>query len=75
MKTVTLTYFKDSGKFYTRGRYTSQLEFDFDVYKEVRVFREIGILPDLASGKWHGHILVEIEDGVPALILSDEVST
>lgn len=70
MTSVKLTYFKSSGKYYTHGNYESdiELEYGFNIYKEVRAFNNNGILPGLSSGVWHGYILVNPVDGVPALI-------
>lgn len=74
MKKVTLTYFKPSGKYYCDGEYESILEFDFEIYEEVRVLKYHRNLPGLQSGNWEGGILIRPENGVMALINSESKS-
>lgn len=64
---VKLTYFKNSGKYYSDGEYNTSLENGYEIYGEVRSFQDIGILPGLSTGKWEGYILVA-GDVVPALL-------
>jgi len=64
---VKLTYFKDSGKYYSEARYASMNEFDYLVYREVREMVERGDLPGLRAGA-RFTVLVQPGDGVPALV-------
>ena len=72
MKKIKLTYFKDSGKYYSDGEYESEHEFDFNIYKEVMEWANGSLtfehLPGLSSRVWWGYILVQSDDGVPAII-------
>lgn len=64
---VKLTYFKETGKYYSEGEYESEERYPWDVHKEVRQMKK---LPGLVE-HWDGHILVETdyEFNVPQLIL------
>ncbi len=57
--TIKLTYFKESGKYYTVGEYYSELEWFFQIFDEVRDMKNKKRLPGLSSGNWDGDILVE----------------
>jgi len=67
---VKLTYFKDSGKYYSEGEYlTSVAEYhDWMLYNEVKEMRALGKLPGLIEGATEFDILVTGEDVVPALL-------
>lgn len=74
MKTVKLTYFKPSGKFYCHGEFQSAHEFDFEIYPYIREWA-MGLstvnknpLPGLSTKSWDGYILVSGEEVVPALV-------
>lgn len=65
MRKVHLIYFKESGKYYSEGDYESECLYEFQIYGEVRTMDSH---PGLIN-PWHnGAILVEPEDGVPALV-------
>lgn len=68
---VTLTYFKESGKFYSRGEYTSIVEHVHQVFHEVRLMRQEKRLPNITDGSEftiHVDFLCDDTDGYPALI-------
>jgi hypothetical protein len=69
---VELTYFKESGKYYTSAEYDTTQRWMFEIFDEVRQWKEEKIkLPGLI-GTWSGPILVEVpehEHNHPALIL------
>lgn len=68
MRKVMLTYFKPSGKYYTDGDYTTDLKFEWDIFSEVRNFKT-GEFPGMSDNcLWSGYILVQPENGFPALI-------
>lgn len=68
-RVVDLVYFKPSGKYYSQGSYTSDLEWDYQIYGEIRKWGKGSLsLPGLISTEWDGYILVTPKDGVPALI-------
>ena len=67
---VHLTYFKRSGKYYSSDEYESELQYDYEIYSEVRTMRDRGILPGLVAGAHDFDIHVLPLDGVPALITS-----
>lgn len=69
-KRVKLTYFKSSGKYYSRAFYGTDLKLDYEIYEEVRkmVNGYNGGLPGLSTTTWKDYILVEPEDGVSALL-------
>lgn len=71
MRAVKLTYFKKHGKYYTDETYISEYNFDYDIYTEIRLWHVVedgNNLPGLSTNSWDGYILVQPEDGVPALI-------
>lgn len=71
---VKLTYFKDTGKYYSEGEYESVYGIDCflgDVWNEVRRRRSIYKLPNISDGSYF-IILVEVPDhpnNHPKLIL------
>ena len=68
MRKITLKYYKHSGKYYSDGEYFTSLEFDFDVYGEVRNMKR-GEFPGLnGTSLWSGYVWVLPEDGVSAII-------
>lgn len=56
---VKLTYFKESGKFYSSVTYKSSLEYPFEVKNEVKGFKSAGKLPGLRDGAVDFIILVD----------------
>lgn len=58
---VNLTYFKESGKYYTNGEYISHKEHMFEIFDEVKELKRCKRLPGLQSGWWDYGILI----GVP----------
>lgn len=70
---VALTYFTNTGKYYADGKYNSRYEYDFEIYREVKEMTEDSFpLPGLLSERWDGYILVEPENGVPAIVFCSE---
>jgi hypothetical protein len=78
-----VTYFKPSGKYYTHGTFdlectncgteehpTAYMITVVDHMKAMRDRRD-AVMPGL-TGCWHGHILVECDQGFPCLIPSVE---
>jgi hypothetical protein len=69
---VKLTYFKESGKYYSNGEYETKQQMMYDVYEEVRQMQKDGKLPGLVDGGGKEFtVLVEIPDhpcGCPQLI-------
>jgi len=69
---VKLTYFNPSGKYYTEDSYDTKYLYPWEIYREVRDWAEGSLtlehMPGLASATWEGFILVQQDDGVPALI-------
>jgi len=73
---VELIYFKDTGKYYSEGEYTTHQDALFQIFKEVRVLLRIGKLPGLIDGCSDFHVLVGVPDHPhdhPALILNDRL--
>lgn len=66
--TVKLTYFKQTGKYYSEGAYESLNQYAFEVFNEVKEMLATKRLPDLVEGHSDFIVLVEPEDGPPALI-------
>lgn len=60
--TVQLTYFKESGRYYTEGEYTTDIPELWDIWDDVYVRREQGRLPGLAPGAKEFHVLVNVPD-------------
>lgn len=65
---VKLTYFKFTGKYYSEGSFETETEYDWDIYRQVREMLEQKKLPGLIEGVNDHFVLVEIENGVPALV-------
>lgn len=78
---IKLTYFKESGKFYTNAQFEGIFErigdhgqpiigpYMNDVVEQVRGYIKDKTLPGLQSGSWDGPILVDCDLGYPCLIL------
>lgn len=73
LKTITIRYFKPSGKWYTDGEFqtsaSNHLHHVIDGLMAAFVAHQ---LPGLASGKWDGTALIEWR-GVPAMINFREI--
>lgn len=68
---VELMYFKpESGKFYTSGEYDSAFDEAWEIFHEVKGFRDAGRLPGLRAGATDFDVLVDIPNLYPALIKS-----
>ncbi len=59
---VKLTYFKESGKYYSEGDYSSTKLQMYEIFAEVRKLRDGGKLPGLVEGAVDFHILIEVPD-------------
>lgn len=59
--TVKLTYFKQSGKYYSSGEFSTPADVQlFDVWEQVKEMRDSGNLPSLVSGCREFNILIEV---------------
>jgi hypothetical protein len=47
---VNLTYFKQTGKYYSKGSYETDKEHLFQIFEEVRLMVQAGTLPGLCRG-------------------------
>jgi len=59
MTEVHLTYFKDSGKYYSEGHYNTDKEAFYEIVEEIRQMLANGIRPGLVNG-FEFHVLAEI---------------
>lgn len=57
---VKLTYFKNSGKYYSEGFYKTSKEELFEIWDEVRSMLSDGIRPGLCDGHSEFHVLVNV---------------
>lgn len=72
---VKLSYFKESGKYYSFGTYFSYKERMFQIFEEVKEMKKNKTLPGLVSGLWVDTILVDSDthpNGYPGLIMPDK---
>lgn len=77
---ITITYFKETGKFYTEEKVhwavnpvaIGDVPYMNDVFDRVRRLNVEGKLPGLQSGRWSGPILVDCDKGFPALLIARE---
>ncbi len=60
MHKVILTYFKQSGKYYSEGTYESDCEAIHNIWDEVEAFNKSGTLPGLCKGSSGWIILVNV---------------
>lgn len=70
---VEITYFKPSGKFYSKGSYISSKEHMFEIYDEVEELFRLGKRPGLVDGHSGFSAYVECPEhelNVPCLIIS-----
>jgi len=69
MITVTLTYFKASGKYYSQAEiYAATIDRPWEIYEHVRKLLKAGNLPGLIAGHSNFTVHVHIPGGVPAVI-------
>ena len=69
MYEIKLEYFKESGKYYTEGVYSTDLEHVFEIVEEVKLLREQSMLPGIDC--WEGYIYLNTEqvpNGYPVII-------
>lgn len=67
---VNLTYFKQSGKYYSSGEYVSKCKDFWEVYTEVNTLREMGKLPGLRdNGGSEFTIHIGFEDDAPPHVI------
>lgn len=59
---VHLTYFKASGKYYSKGKYTSGKLYLFEIWEEVFEMLDRGSRPGLIDGKNYFHVLIEVPE-------------
>lgn len=69
---VRLTYFRDSGKYYSGGEYETTQEHMFQIFDEVREMQRAGRLPGLVDGS-HFITLIDSDhpQSYPHLIMKD----
>lgn len=72
---VSITYFKQSGKFYSQGEYESSCTNMFTVFQEVRDLFAQDKRPGLVDGPMEFCAVVDSDDGYPALIFPATTST
>ncbi len=59
---VELTYFKESGKYYSEGEYVSEQEELWEIWAEIRGMFRQGKRPGLVNGKQKFNTLVSVPD-------------
>jgi hypothetical protein len=69
---VKLTYFKQSGKYYSEGTLQVTTDKAWDIYGIVRNLLKERCLPELVDGHSNFIVHVDIPDGVPAVIVEQE---
>jgi hypothetical protein len=57
---VQLTYFKDTGKYYSEGEYETELDSLTKIWEEVRAMIQQGKCPGLLEGRHDFHTLVNV---------------
>lgn len=57
---VQLTYFKDTGKYYSKGEYETEKEHLHEIWDEVREMIRQGTRPGLIKGCHEFHTLVNV---------------
>lgn len=65
---VKLTYFKQSGKYYSEGTLQVTTTKPWEIYTIVRQLLKTRRLPELVDNHDNYIVLVDIPDGVPAVI-------
>lgn len=72
---VKLTYFKQSGKYYSEGEYYSKEEDMWRIFDEVRRLLQNKVLPGLIEGHSNFIVYVEVPDhrhNYPTLVIENE---
>lgn len=69
---VELTYFKQSGKYYSQGILQVTTDKAWEIYEIVRRLLNEKRLPGLIEGHSNFTVHVNIPDGVPAVIIEAE---
>ncbi len=72
---VKLTYFKDTGKYYSEGEYTSNKLQLFEIFSEVRQMLASGTRPGLVDGKNEFYAVVDVPEHPhrhPCLIIPEK---
>jgi len=59
---VCLTYFKDTGKYYSEGEYKTNQEHLFEIWEEVMEKSKQKVLPGLIKGHSSFYILVDVPE-------------
>jgi len=59
---VNLTYFKESGKFYSEGSYISHKLYLWDIWDELKQMFADGIRPGLIAGANEFYTLIEVPE-------------
>lgn len=57
---VNLTYFRESGKFYSEGSYESEKEQLYEIFDEVKDLSKRRTLPDLLEGHSEYYVLIDV---------------
>lgn len=66
---VVITYFKETGKYYTNAGYLTEKENDWEIYEEVRHKRYYNELPGLDSEEFFsGYCIIDPEMGIRQLL-------
>jgi len=60
MYEVELWYFKDSGKFYSEGKYITDKEYLHEIFEEIKLMLFNGNRPGLVHGSDGFHVLVRV---------------
>ncbi len=64
MTKVKLTYFKESGKYYSDGEYETDLQEWHDVIKDIKIKQEEGNLPGLVEGGGQEFMILVNTEGI-----------
>lgn len=72
--TVKLTYFKQSGKYYSEGSYETTRDDMYGIFEEVRAMLDSGKRPGLVDGATEFYVHAECPEhpnNVPALFMPE----
>lgn len=70
--TITIWYFKDTGKYYTDGEFMVVTDSYYTAIKSLEHFFSTGKMPGLSGKGWDGPILINSDDGFPILLNLDK---
>jgi hypothetical protein len=74
MKKVMLTYFKDTGRYFTTSYYESKFQNDLEIYNEVKEMFSAKRLPGLSAGViWRGTVLIKPYLGTEHILDSKKI--